>query len=165
MRVMTTKCVFVAAVLFTRAALAQTPDPPPATPALKIGALTTAGVSVAALVLGLKFGADARAIDHDLDFYRRFTCPVGTGASICDGTGHPALPLSTSEAMSAKAKKDDLARTRRFRTGAFVVSGVAALASGYLFYRWASAGPEVSVVPVADVDGNLRPGFTLALRF
>jgi hypothetical protein len=137
-------------------------SPPPASTAVKVGALTTGGVSLLGLALGLKFHSDVGAVERDLDPYRRFPCP-GNSTLTCNAKLETAAPLTSAQASYVHEKRSDGDTARRNEKIAFVTGGVAALVSGYLFYKWIAAGPEVNVALV-DADGTLRPGLTLAIR-
>jgi hypothetical protein len=125
---------------------------PEVSPAVKSGAWAGAVVAVLAGALALKFRLDVMEVDKDLQPFRRFPC----GGQMCNFLGQVSMPLRPADLGYVKAKRDDRERLQRFAVGSLAVSGLAAVASGLLFWEWhrqaTAAEAQTALVPLLAGD-------------
>jgi hypothetical protein len=148
------------------------PPPPPAPPvsgAIKSGAWTSLVFTTLFTAVAVKFSMDYAKINRDLDPYRRYPCPPISSSGVCYDNLTPAPVLTPAEQNYVDAKKADGRRLATFSNIAGVAAGVAALSTGFFFWRWHAQASEprrsaLRLLPLADADGALRPGLVLAAR-
>jgi hypothetical protein len=146
------------------------PPPPPVSHdirSLKVGAVVTAAAAVVALGFGIKSSWDIGSHDKDLDEFRRFPCS-NSPTGLCNADRIPKEGLTQEQVAYVQAKETELASFHRTETTALIVAGVAAAASGALFYAWyrhdhPHTQTTIGLAPFVAGSTMPAPGFTIAL--
>jgi hypothetical protein len=155
-------------------ATARTPAPErPATAGasrlVKVAAVSSLVLGAVAWGLGVKYGADVRDINSELDDYRRFPCNM-SDTGLCNPRQQPAKQLTQAQVNYVTLKKADGRHLETLQYVAYGTGAALVLGSIPLFWKWVrdeyqAPAVQVGLVPVLPVTAGGAPGLAITGRF